>query len=179
MRLLTRIDGSVLWLFKPNQTAENNLIKEAIKRGVSPDRLIFASRVPLSEHLARHRLADLFLDTFNYNAHATGSGSLWAGLPVLTKMGESFASRAGGSLLSAVELPELITTTIQEYEDTALRLATHPVELNALKEKLGHNLKTTTLFNPEIFTKHIEAAYTEMLRRLNENVEHDHIYVKN
>jgi len=178
MRLLKRINGSVLWLFKANQTAEKNLRKEALRRGIAPDRLIFAGRMPLPEHLARHRLADLFLDTFNYNAHATGSGALWAGLPVLTKMGESFPSRAGASLLNAVGLPELITTTAQEYEDIALRLATHPQELGALRKKLSHNLKTTSLFDETLFAKHIEAAYSQMLTRLDDGLEPDHIYVE-
>ena len=179
MRLLANVEGSVLWLFKANQAAVENLRNEALKRGIEPGRLVFAERMPLSEHLARQRLADLFLDTFNYNAHATASGALWAGLPVLTKMGESFPSRAGASLLNAVGLPELITSTAQEYEDVALRLAAHPHELKVLKDKLGCNLKTTSLFDAALFARHIESAYEKMLMRVDEGLESDHIYVKN
>ena len=179
MRLLDQVEGSVLWLLKANQSAERNLRKEASKRGIDPSRLIFAERVPLSNHLARHRLADLFLDTFNYNAHTTASDALWAGLPVLTKMGESFPSRVAGSLLNAVKLPELITTTAREYEDTALRLATHPDDLRVLKEKLRRNVKTTALFDAELFTKNIEAAFTQMFERLKAGLEPDHLYVQN
>lgn len=178
IRLLNQVENSVLWLLKGNQVANNNLRKEALKRRIDPDRLIFADRMRLSEHLARHRLANLFLDTFNVNAHTTASDALWAGLPVLTKMGESFASRVAGSLLNAVELPELITTTPQAYEDTALMLATHPNELKALGEKLKHNLKTTALFDATLLTKHIENAYTEMFKRRNEGLEPDHIYIE-
>ncbi len=177
MRLLGKVEGSVLWLFKANKTAEKNLRKEALKRDINPDRLIFAEHIPPSNHLARHQLADLFLDTFNFNAHTTASDALWAGLPVLTKMGESFASRVAGSLLHAVELSELITTSAEEYEDTALMLATHPHELKELKEKLRRNLKTTALFDAVLITKHIESAYTHMYKRLNEGLEPEHIYV--
>ena len=175
MRLLSNIEGSVLWLLKANQTAEQNLRKEATRRGINPDRLIFAEPMRLTEHLARHRLADLFLDTFNYNAHTTASDALWAGLPVLTKMGESFPSRVAGSLLTAVGLPELITTTAQEYEDNALRLARHPQELGALKEKLSHNLETSTLFDATFFTRQIEAAFTYIFERLRQGLQPDHV----
>ena len=179
MRLLNKVEGSVLWLLKANKLSEQNLRKEAAKRGINPDRLIFADRMLLPEHLARHRLADLFLDTFNYNAHTTASDALWAGLPVLTKIGEEFSSRVAGSLLNAIGVPELITTTIQEYEDTALMFATQPHELQTLKEKLSRNLKTTPLFDATLFTRHIEKAYMEMIKRQNEGLEPDHIYVEN
>jgi len=179
MRLLDQVEGSVLWLLKANESAERNLRKEAGKREIDPSRLIFADRVPLADHLARHRLADLFLDTFNYNAHTTASDALWAGLPVLTNMGESFPSRVAGSLLNAVELPELITTTAREYEDAALMLATHPNDLRALKKKLRQNLKTTALFDAAIFTRNMESAFTQMFERQKAGLDPDHLYVEN
>jgi predicted O-linked N-acetylglucosamine transferase (SPINDLY family) len=177
MCLLKNVRGSVLWLLQANSSVEQNLGKEAVKRGVDPGRLIFANRLPLPEHLARQRLADLFLDTFNYNAHTTASDALWAGLPVLTKLGEGFASRVAGSLLNAVDLPELITSSAQEYADVALMLAEDPQKLNMLKVRLGDNLKKSTLFDSAIFTRHLEMAYVQMYRRVKEGLEPDHIYV--
>src|SRR6266436_2850115 len=117
MRLLRRLDNSVLWLSNTNETAIRNLRREAQNRGVDPSRLVFAQRVALNEdHLARHELADLFLDTLPYNAHTTASDALWAGLPVLTCLGETFAGRVAASLLNAINLPELIATTPEAYE---------------------------------------------------------------
>ncbi len=147
MRLLQQIDGSVLWLFRSNMAAEGNLRKQAQKRGVDPQRLVFAEKMEHSEHLARHRLADLFLDTFSYNAHTTASDALWAGLPVVTKLGEGFAARVAGSLLYAIGLEELVTQTESEYEQLALELAQNPERLAALKAKLEDNRLTTPLFN--------------------------------
>ncbi len=121
MRLLTAIQGSVLWLLETNVLVKDNLRAEAVKRGVDPNRLIFAPRQPSPEHLARHRLADLFLDTLPYNAHTTASDALWAGLPVLTCSGDTFAGRVAGSLLHAVGLPELITFSLDAYEAMGLR----------------------------------------------------------
>ena len=127
MKLLKAVQGSVLWLSETNVTAANNLRGEATAAGVDPDRLVFAGRVPSSaDHLARHRLADLFLDTLPYNAHATASDALWAGLPVLTQIGETFAGRVAASLLTAVDLPELITRTPEQFENLAIELATRP-----------------------------------------------------
>jgi len=178
MRLLSEVKGSVLWLLAANKSAKLNLRNEASKRGINSNRLIFAERVSPAEHLARNRLADLFLDTFNYNAHTTASDALWAGLPVLTKMGESFASRVGGSLLAAVDIPELITTTSREYEATAMQLATHPQELRAIKEKLARNLKSTALFDTARFAIKIEAAFTHMVKRLDLGLKPDHFHVE-
>lgn len=177
MRLLRAVDGSVLWLFEDNATAASNLRKEAEARGVSQSRLVFAQRMPLPEHLARHRVADLFLDTLPYNAHTTASDSLWAGLPVLTLMGESFAARVAASLLNAIELPELITHTQEEYETRAIELATKPKLLAELKQKLAKNKLTTPLFNTTLFTKHIESAYKAMYDRYQNDLPPDHIYV--
>src|SRR5205814_3329585 len=126
MQIIKQVEGSVLWLFENNATAASNLRKEAAARGVDPERLIFATRLPVAEHLARHRLADLFLDTLPYNAHTTASDALWAGLPVLTCRGSAFAARVAASLLGAVGLPELVTDNPADYESLALRLAFDP-----------------------------------------------------
>ncbi len=166
MRLLREVEGSVLWLSTYNSTVKNNLCAEATKRGISPERLVFAPRVELSEdHLARHRLADLFLDTRNYNAHATASDALWAGLPVLTCLGETFASRVAGSLLTSIGLAEMIAHSLEEYEALALKLAREPELLAAARQKLACNRESFPLFNTERFTRHIEAAYAAMWER--------------
>ena len=178
MRLLKSVKGSVLWLFEDNPTAGKNLRKEAEVRGVDPTRLVFAKRLKLDEHLARHRLADLFIDTFPCNAHTTTSDALWAGLPVLTLIGKSFAARVAASLLNAMDLPELITQTQQQYEARAIELANEPEKLAEIKTKLHSNLRTSPLFNGELFARHIEAAYVEMQRRHIFGETLDHIYVE-
>jgi predicted O-linked N-acetylglucosamine transferase (SPINDLY family) len=166
MRLLRAVEGGVLWLLATNASAPNNLRREAQSQGVSAERLIFAPIVPSSEdHLARHRLADLFLDTIPYNAHATASDALWAGVPVLTCSGATFASRVAGSLLTAVGLPELITHSLEDYEALALKLARDPALLASLRQKLARNRETHALFDTARFTRHIEAAYTTMWER--------------
>jgi protein O-GlcNAc transferase len=162
MRLLQAISGSVLWLRESHVWAATNLRREAENRGVDPDRLVFAEKRELPEHLARHRLADLFLDTLPYNAHATASDAFWAGLPVLTCAGETFAGRVAGSLLQAIGLQELITTSLEEYEAKALWLAQHPEEIHALKAKLAANRDTMPLFDTERYTRNLEAAYERM-----------------
>jgi protein O-GlcNAc transferase len=177
IRLLERINGSVLWLLEDNATAVRNLRREAESRGIASDRLIFAKRMPLPEHLARHRVADLFLDTLPYNAHTTASDALWSGLPVLTRIGETFAGRVAASLLNAIGLRELITTTPQAYEDLAIELATNPEKLSEIKRKLVSNRLTTPLFDTPLFIKHIEAAYTTMYERYLAGLNADHIYV--
>ena len=177
MRILTAVPDSVLFLYAENKWAENNLKLEAEKRGVSQTRLVFGARISRSEYLARYRVADLFLDTLPYNAGTTASDALWAGLPVLTCMGESFASRVAASLLNAMELPELITTTQEEYEARAVELATNPVKLQAIRDKLERNRLTTALFDTPRFTKHIEAAYTQMYECYQADLPPDHIYM--
>jgi predicted O-linked N-acetylglucosamine transferase (SPINDLY family) len=162
MRILKAVDGSVLWLFQDNPWAEENLRKESFKHGLDPSRLIFAQRLPLAEHLSRHRQADLFLDTFPYNAHTTASDALWVGLPVLTMMGKAFASRVAASLLNAINLPELITNTQEEYEILAIELAKNPQQLAEIKSKLANNRLTAPLFDTPLFTKNLEVAYTKM-----------------
>jgi predicted O-linked N-acetylglucosamine transferase (SPINDLY family) len=162
MRLLQTVKGSVLWLLGDNASAETNLRKEAAGRGVDPARLIFAGRLPLEDHLARHRLADIFLDTLPYNAHTTASDALWAGLPLLTCCGESFAGRVAASLLNAVGLPELVTESLEEYEALALKLATNGSRLRSIRQKLDQNRLSYPLFDTGSFRRHIEAAYLTM-----------------
>ena len=176
--MLKGVKGSVLWLIEDSPTAAKNLKKEAEVRGIDPGRLVFANRMSMEEHLARHRLADLFVDTLPYNAHTTTSDALWAGLPVLTLVGKSFAARVAASLLNAMDLPELITKTQLQYEARAIELANEPEKLAEIKAKLHSNLKTSPLFNGEIFARHIEAAYEEMHRRHISGETLDHIYVK-
>jgi predicted O-linked N-acetylglucosamine transferase (SPINDLY family) len=167
MRLLRKVDGSVLWLLRSNSWAEANLRREAGLRGVDPDRLVFARKLPHAEHLARHQHADLFIDTFNVNAHTTASDALWAGLPVVTKAGRQFAARVAASLLTAVGLPELITETEQDYETLILHLATSPDGLAAIKAKLAQNRSSRPLFDTvryaRDFERALEAAYQEHL----------------
>lgn len=165
MCLLTDIEGSVLWLREINPTAASNLSKEASARGVSPDRLLFAPRVSMEEHLARHRLAGIFLDTPNYNAHSTAADALWMGLPVLTITGQTFAGRAGTSLLAAAGIPELATRSMEEYKALALRLARDPKSLDQVKAKLAANRDTTALFDAARLTRNLEAAYVAMIER--------------
>jgi predicted O-linked N-acetylglucosamine transferase (SPINDLY family) len=179
MRILRQVEGSVLWLLQDNAKAAENLRKEAHARGVDAARLIFASRMPPPEHLARHRAADLFLDTLPYNAHTTASDALWAGLPVLTRLGETFVGRVAASLLHAVGLPELVTTTPEAYERLAIELATHPDKLAVIKAKLANNRLTTPLFDTRLFTAHLEAAYTAMHARHQAGLAPDHIMISN
>ena len=178
IKILKAVEGSVLWLLEDNPFAAINLRKEAQDRGLDTRRLIFAKRSKLPEHLARHKVADLFLDTFPCNAHTTASDALWAGLPVLTCMGESFASRVAASLLNAIELPELITATQEQYETKAIELAKNPAKLKAIKDKLERNRLTTALFDMPRFTKHLEAAYTKMYERYQADLPPDHIYIQ-
>jgi predicted O-linked N-acetylglucosamine transferase (SPINDLY family) len=178
MRILQRVDGSLLWLLQDNAEVVGNLRQEASNRGVDPDRLVFAQRLPSDRHLARHRLADLFLDTFPCNAHTTASDALWTGVPVLTWAGESFAGRVGASLLNAVGLSELITTSEADYEELAVELALLPQRLRGLNEKLARNRLTTPLFDTVVFTRHLEAAYVAMLERQHAGLPPDHLKIE-
>lgn len=177
MRLLTKVDGSVLWLLKDNRWAEANLREEASARGVDPARLIFAERMALPDHLARHRCADLFLDSFNCNAHTTASDALWAGLPLVTRLGESFAARVAGSLLHAIGMPELATETAEAYERTALDLALNPDRLAAARATLAANRETAPLFDTERYARQIERAYELAHDRYARGLKPDHIDV--
>jgi len=166
MRLLGQIEGSVLWLRSIKGTAPDNLRREAEKRGIAGKRIVFARRAErIEDHLARHRLADLFLDTPHYNAHAGACDALWAGLPLITCLGTAFAGRVGASVLKAVGLPDLITTSLADYEALALRLAREPDTLAAIKTRLAGQRLNAPLFDTPRFTRHIEAAYTTMWQR--------------
>lgn len=161
MRLLARVEGSVLWLVRANSWAQKNLGTEARKRGIDPERIIFADRVPMADHLARHRLADLSLDTFNYTGHSTSADALWAGLPLVTKLGQGFAARVAASLLNAIGLSELVAGSTQDYERLALELAENSQKLAALKATLQERRMHTPLFDSEGFARHIEDAYRQ------------------
>lgn len=165
MRLLRRVDHSVLWLLEDNAAASRNLRSEAKARGVDASRLVFAPRMMLADHLSRQRLADLFLDTLPCNAHTTASDALWAGLPLLTCTGATFAGRVAGSLLHAIGLPELVTQDLAQYEALALQLATQPPLLSDLRVRLRRNRSTHALFNTDRFRQHIESAYVLMHER--------------
>lgn len=165
MRILRRVPGSVLWLLTSYAEVQSNLRREAELRGVAPERLIFATVVPKDLHLARHRLADLFLDTRSYNAHTTAVDALWAGLLLLTYPGRSFATRVAASLLQAVGMPEVIVDNLDAYEELAVRLAANPQELAELKSRLQGNLGTTPLFQSAARARHLEAAYSAMWQR--------------
>ena len=178
MRILKTVDESILWLLVSNDETSKNLIKEAKKLGINKNRLVFAKYVPVEEHLNRIKHADLFVDNLPYNAHTTSSDALRMGLPVLTCVGKSFASRVAASLLNAVGLPELITTTQQEYEVLAVELAKNPKKLKAIKDKLAKNLPSAPLYDTPLFTRHLESAYKKMYNRHHEGLEPDHIYVE-
>jgi len=166
MRLLRTVEGSALWLGATDGLASANLRREAERRGVAPGRLVFGPWVAQrADHLARLRLADLFLDTLPYNAHTTACDALWAGLPLLTCRGSTFPARVAASLLGAVGLPELVTESLEEYEALARDLAGDPRRLAALKEKLTRNRDTALLFDSARFTRHLESAYVGMWER--------------
>jgi len=176
MRLLAKREGSVLWLLETNPTAAQNLCREAEAHGITPKRLIFAPAMPLAE-MARIGLADLFVDTLPYNAHTTASDALWAGVPVLTCLGDTFAGRVAGSLLKAVGLDELITNSLEDYETLALKLAKDRALLASLRDKLARNREAYPLFDTARFTRHIEAAYMTMWERYQRGETPEHFVV--
>ena len=163
MRLLSQVPGSVLWLLEDNRWAGENLRREAIARGIDPARLVFAGRMPSADHMARHRHADLFLDTFRVNAHTTASDALWMGVPVLTMPGESFVARVAGSMLETLGMPELIAADPAAYESRALEIATNPGELAALKAKLAERRLSSPLFDSVRYARDLEALYEKLL----------------
>ena len=171
MRILKATDGSVLWLLVSNINAAKNLKKEAVKLGINEDRLIFANYIPNEEHLKRIQLADLFIDTLPYNAHTTASDALRMGLPVLTCIGDSFAGRVAASLLNAVRLPELITTSQDQYESSAIALAKNPEKMKIIKDKLINNLNKTTLYDAALYTRNLEVAYSVMYKRFKNKID--------
>jgi predicted O-linked N-acetylglucosamine transferase (SPINDLY family) len=177
VRIIDSVKDSVLWLYEDNPYAVENLRREAIKRGLDANRIVFAGRMDLPNHLARYREADLFLDTTPCNAHTTASDALWAGLPVLTLIGESFGARVAASLLHSIGLPELVVNTQEEYEKLAIELANNPPMLQEIKSRLEKNLQIKPLFDTPLFTKHLESAYRQAYQRNQENLISDHIYV--
>jgi protein O-GlcNAc transferase len=165
LRLLKRVPGSVLWLLQSNDLARRNLRREAEQRGVDPDRLVFAPIRPIAEHLARHRHADLFLDTLPCNAHTTASDALWAGLPVLTCAGATFAGRVAASAVTATGMPELVAPSLADYEQLALDLARTPARLRELRDRLECNRATAPLFDMAVYMRNLETAYARMWER--------------
>jgi len=179
MRLLNKNPDSVLWLLEDNPLAAENLRHEAGNRGIDPTRLIFAPKLPLQEHLARHQHADLFLDTPYYNAHTTASDALWAGLPVLTVQGSTFAGRVGGSLLSALNMPDMIAPDLEAYERKAHEISMNPKLAEALRTRLKSNIETAPLFDTPKFARGLERTYEKMMIRWLQGLAPDHIRISN
>ena len=177
-RILAEVDESVIMLYVDNKIAKNNLQKEIKKRNVDLDRIIFSEHMPKLDYLARYKSVDLFLDTHPYNAGTTASDALKMGLPLLTMIGKSFNSREAASILTSINLPELITSSAEEYEALAIELATNPEKLKVIKDKLAANLTTAPLYDTPLFTKNLESAYTQMYERYHKGLEPDHIYVE-
>ena len=177
VRILNAVEGSVLFLYADNDWVKTNLINEASLRGVDSARLIFGERIPTEDYLARYRVCNLFLDTFPYSAGTTASDALWVGLPVLTLIGQSFASRVAASLLNAIGLPKLITDHQEAYEALAIELAQNPKKLADINAKLVNNRLTTPLFDTPLFTKNLEAAYAQMMQRHQADLQPDHISI--
>lgn len=175
MRILSAVDGSVLWLLEDSAAAVANLRREAQVRGVDPARLVFAVRMSPAEHLARHRCADLFLDTLPYNAHTTASDALWAGLPLLTRRGETFAGRVAASLLQNLGMPELIAAKRDDYERMAIELAQDPGRLSSIREKVSANRLTMPAFDTRRLARDIETAFRKMAERARAGLAPSHI----
>ncbi len=177
-KILLQVKKSILWLPENNQIFKTNLLLEFEKRGINPDQIIFAKRVELmGDHLARIALADLFLDNYPYNAHSTAIDSLKVGVPVLTFMGQSFASRVAASLLHAIGLPELITRSKEDYESLAIELSTNFEKLAIVKQKLIDNLRITPLFDTPLFSKNLETLYIKIYERYQNDLPTDHIFI--
>jgi len=176
-RILEAVELSILWLLTDSSVTTDNIKKEFSKRGIDPKRLVFADKVGSYDHLARHYLADLFLDTWPCNAHTTASDALWMGLPLVTLIGHSFAGRVAASLLNTIGLPELITNTQEQYEELAIQLAQNPQILQDIKRKLDENRMTSPLFDTHRFTKNLENAYIKMYERYRADLDPVHLYV--
>jgi predicted O-linked N-acetylglucosamine transferase (SPINDLY family) len=177
MRILGRVEGSVLWLLEGEPVAVRNLRREATARGISAERIVFAPRAPVGAYLARYACADLVLDTFHYNGHTTGSDALLMGVPVVTRRGGAFASRVGASLLAAVGCQELVAHTTADYERLAVGLARDPAALIRLRDKLVRNVQVAPLFDARRYARNLESAYAEMWRRHGQGLAPDHIIV--
>jgi protein O-GlcNAc transferase len=163
--LLVSVPKSIIWMLSDNKSAETNLKNHARVRGIDPARLIFAPRVAINVHLSRHRLADLFLDTYPCNAHTTASDALFMGLPIVTRIGETFASRVAASLLTAAGLPELIATSPEKYKEIALHLARNPDEIARMRTGLLDGIRDTQLYDTATFTKNFESLLEQIVRR--------------
>jgi len=175
MRILKAVEESVFWIYAENDWVKANLTMEAQKRGIAANRIIFAEKVSRVEYLARFEVGDLFLDTAPYNAGTTASDALYAGLPVLTRIGSTFSGRMAASILTTMELPELITQSLEEYEELAITLATNPVLLRQVREKLSHNRFTSILYKPDVFTQNLERAYQAVYERYSQGLKPAHI----
>ncbi|MDC3028571.1 hypothetical protein OA177_01485 [Candidatus Pelagibacter sp.] len=171
MNILKKKNNSVLWLLKDNDISEKNLKMQAKNYKVNPERLIFADHLPLDQHLSRLRLADLVLDTFPYNAHTTCSDSLRMGIPVLTLKGKSFASRVATSLLTSMNLLELVTEKLNDYEEMALKISNNPEMLDQLKDKILRNKESSNVFKPQIYTNNIEKGYKKVYQNYIDGLE--------
>ena len=163
MDILKEVKDSVLWLYSENEFAKNNLVKEADKHGVKKDRIIFASRMPKAEHLARHRCADLFLDCFTVNAHTTAIDALYAGLPLVTKAGNDIMSRASASILTSCDMQELITDSEKDFKKLAIKLANDKKKLESINKKLSKNVKNSALFNNKKYVKDFEEKLIQVV----------------
>ena len=178
MKLLKKVEKSVLWLLEINESSKNNLIKEANIRGVKKERLIFTQRTSHDKYLAQFKYADLYLDTFIYNAGATASNALWMGVPVLTMAGNSYSARMANSLLNTLGLNKLITYSKQDYEDLALKLSTDKKMLNGIKLKLKENLSSKPLFNTNLYTENFENGLEEVFNNHIAGNAPKNVYVK-
>ena len=178
MRLLTKVKKSVLWLLDNGPVSNKNLLNEAKARGIKENRLVFAKKTSFEEYLAQLKYADIYLDTFTYNAGATASNVLWMGIPIVTKIGNSYSARMASSLLKSIDLPELITTSSETYEKLALDLSTNPEKLKIIKEKLKVNLKNKPLFNTKLFTKHFENGLEQVFKNYIDRNSPKNIFVK-
>ena len=176
--MLQSVPGSVLWLREATEQTVRNLRDEACTRGVETTRLVFAGRIEsMADHLARQRVADLFIDALPYNAHTTASDALWAGVPVLTCKGQSYASRVGASLLRTLDLNALITNDLDEYVQVAVSLAQDPARLSALRSALQQKLLVTPLFDVKRFTRNIEQAFLTAIKRKAAGLPNDHLNI--
>jgi predicted O-linked N-acetylglucosamine transferase (SPINDLY family) len=165
-----------MFLYAGNSLAERNLRREVAQHGIEPRRVVFGEKLEYEEYLARYRVVDLFLDTLPYNGGTTASDALWAGVPVLTCIGRAFAGRVAASLLMGVNLPELITDSMESYEELAVKLATTPDLLATIRAKLQHNRHSAPLFNTVQFTRSLESSYLTVLERRDMGRPPDHVY---
>ena len=163
MNILDKVKESVLWLYKSNNISESNLKNEALKRNINPNRIIFCDRIKLDDHLNRHSIGDLFLDTFNYSAGLTASLALFSNMPLLTLCGRSYTSRMSASILDNLNMKELIVHSIVEYEDKAIEIASNPSYLNSLKRKLAEEVMHSKIFQSKVFINELETIYANLI----------------